>query len=238
MHYYRSLPIIKAMTFDLDDTLYDNGPVIADLEQAMVVWMGKHHPKTQHCSLQWWAELRQRVIKSDPELKHDVTEWRRQQVTLGFKLLGYDVTRAQYAADMAMVEVLRLRNLIDVPQETHRVLSILAERVPLIAITNGNVDPSRIGLSDYFQSVLQAGPDGKAKPFPDMFCAAQVKLNLPVASILHVGDDLATDVYGALKNGYSSCWFNSQSMTLRHAPKVRVLPHIEIAQLADLIALV
>lgn len=31
MHFYRPLAPIKAMTFDLDDTLYDNHPVIEKL---------------------------------------------------------------------------------------------------------------------------------------------------------------------------------------------------------------
>lgn len=32
MHFYRQLPVIEAMTFDLDDTLYDNRPVIRRVE--------------------------------------------------------------------------------------------------------------------------------------------------------------------------------------------------------------
>ena len=36
MHFYRQLPVIEAMTFDLDDTLYDNRPVIRRVEAQVV----------------------------------------------------------------------------------------------------------------------------------------------------------------------------------------------------------
>ncbi|MGX9418618.1 5-amino-6-(5-phospho-D-ribitylamino)uracil phosphatase YigB [Vibrio sp. RC27] len=238
MRCYRSLPTIKAMTFDLDDTLYDNHPVIANLEEKVLQWMRQNYPITQECSRQWWFEIKQRVIAQNPNLKHDVTEWRREQIRLGLVLLGYDDPKAKHAADHTIIEVLRLRNCIDVPHETYRVLSILSQHIPLIAITNGNVDPSRIGLSDYFQMVLKAGPDGRAKPNSDMFQAAQAKLNIPASSILHIGDHPITDVYGAWDNGFSSCWFNDKSLTIRHSIKFKTLPDLEIDQLADLITLV
>jgi len=235
---YRSFPTIKAMTFDLDDTLYDNHPVIADLEQKIFDWMRKQYPITQTRSHQWWLGLKQQMIMLHPELAHNVTEWLREQIRFGFMLLGYDDLNAKSAADHVMVEVLRLRNCIEIPQETHRVLSILSKHIPLIAITNGNADPSRIGLADYFQLVLQAGPDGKAKPSSDMFQLALNHLQLPASAILHIGDHPVTDVYGAWSSGFSSCWFNDQNITLRHTPKARVLPNIEIEELADLVSLV
>ncbi len=38
MHFYRPLERISAITFDLDDTLYDNRPVIARTEQQSVAF--------------------------------------------------------------------------------------------------------------------------------------------------------------------------------------------------------
>jgi HAD superfamily hydrolase (TIGR01549 family) len=57
--------------------------------------------------------------------------------------------------------------------------------------------PELFGLSDYFRFVLRAGPDGRSKPFADMYHLAAERLNLPLGQILHVGDDLTTDVAGA-----------------------------------------
>ncbi len=38
------------------------------------------------------------------------------------------------------------RSRIDVPQETHDTLAKLAEKWPLVAITNGNAQPELFGL--------------------------------------------------------------------------------------------
>ncbi len=238
MLFYRTLPSIQAMTFDLDDTLYDNHPVIARLEQNMLVWMNQTHPITTTRAPRWWSELKQSISQGQPELKHDVTRWRFSQIKRGLQLLGYDEPNAHKAAEQATSEMLRLRNQINVPAETHRVLSILSQRIPLIAITNGNADPSRIGLDKYFKVVLKAGPDGLAKPFPDLFDKAHQILDVPRYTILHVGDHLVTDVMGAKQNGYSACWFNDQLQTLIEAKQARILPDLEVRQLADLISLV
>ncbi len=61
------------------------------------------------------------------------------------------------------------RSRIDVPQETHDTLAKLAKKWPLVAITNGNAQPELFGLSEYFEFVLRAGPDGRSKPFSDMY---------------------------------------------------------------------
>ncbi|GAL07766.1 putative FMN hydrolase [Photobacterium aphoticum] len=43
MQVYRPFPAPKAITFDLDDTLYDNRPVIRRAEQAMYDWLASEH---------------------------------------------------------------------------------------------------------------------------------------------------------------------------------------------------
>ncbi len=47
------------------------------------------------------------------------------------------------------------------PEETHQTLKALGEKVPLVAITNGNARPEQLGIADYFQFALRAGPDGR-----------------------------------------------------------------------------
>ena len=46
MRFYRPLGPVKAMTFDLDDTLYDNGPVIRAAEVSLQDYIVKHYPRT------------------------------------------------------------------------------------------------------------------------------------------------------------------------------------------------
>lgn len=238
MHFFRRLPQIKAMTFDLDDTLYNNRPVIDNLEVKFREWMVAEHPVSQQRDQRWWLDLKRAVLIDEPEIVHDVTLWRHTQIKTGLMHLGYDRPKAHQAADVAMQEVLRLRNLITVPQSTHDVLSQLAQQIPLIAISNGNANPEAIGLSQYFQLILRAGPDGRAKPYPDMFEVAIDHLGLAASSVLHVGDHGRTDVLGARNHGLSSCWFNDQDYNALTFAKLKVLPDIEIRHLSELLTLV
>ena len=44
MRFYRPLGRISALTFDLDDTLYDNRPVILRTEQEALTFVQNYHP--------------------------------------------------------------------------------------------------------------------------------------------------------------------------------------------------
>ena len=182
--------------------------------------------------------LRQTLLASEPEIYHDVTEWRRRALELGMINAGLSATLAKTGADEAMANFAHWRSLIDVPQETHDTLAQLAEKWPLVAITNGNAQPELFGLSDYFRFVLRAGPDGRSKPFADMYHLAAERLELPLGQILHVGDDLTTDVAGAIRCGMQACWIKPQGADLMRAADGRLLPHIEISRLASLTSLI
>jgi FMN phosphatase YigB (HAD superfamily) len=36
---------LRALTFDLDDTLWDNRPVLMAAEQTLYDWLGQHYPR-------------------------------------------------------------------------------------------------------------------------------------------------------------------------------------------------
>ena len=46
------------------------------------------------------------------------------------------------------------------------------------------------------------------KPEPDLFVHMAQRLHLQPQQILHVGDDVTTDVAGAIHNGYRCAWLN------------------------------
>ena len=71
-----------------------------------------------------------------------------------------------------------------------------------------------------------------------MFDKAQQYLGVDAINILHVGDHLRTDVYGAKQNGFQACWFNDIGSNLYLSSKASVLPDVEIEQLSDLMRLI
>lgn len=238
MHFYRRLQPIKAITFDLDDTLYDNYPVIRKTTEESHRFLQSWHPDLHDFSVEAYQQLRDRLLAQEPDIYHDVTEWRRRTVEQAMLDIGLSPTEAREGADKVMAVFAHWRSQVDVPPETHVALAALAEKVPLVAITNGNAEPRLFGLDGYFQFVLRAGPDGRAKPYQDMYHLAAQRLNLAPENILHVGDDLTTDVAGALRCGMQACWINLREGNLMQIADARLLPHVEITQLASLTALI
>ena len=119
----------------------------------------------------------------------------------------------------------------------HEVMSALAKKVPLIAITNGNVDTQKTGLTEYFEAVLHASVVRPSKPAPDMFHEAADMLSLPPKAILHVGDNLEKDVMGAIKAGMQSAWIAANREMNLSREAVTLLPHVELSALDDLLRL-
>lgn len=237
MHFYRPLGPVKALTFDLDDTLYDNRPVMAKTEQEVLAFLQQRYPELSHMQVADFRQLRNELRAQEPEIYHDVSHWRWRSLHSLLLGLGYADSQARQGATDAMAHFSHWRSQVDVPQETHNTLRQLAERFPLAAITNGNAQPQRFGLDGYFQFVLTAGADGRAKPYDDMYSLAAERLGLAPEEILHVGDDLITDVAGAVESGLQACWINDRQRNLMQEPDARVLPHIEISRLASLLTL-
>ncbi|WP_305815297.1 5-amino-6-(5-phospho-D-ribitylamino)uracil phosphatase YigB [Photobacterium leiognathi] len=235
MRFYSQLMPVRALTFDLDDTLYDNRPVISRVEQAVILWLSKTLPSHLTLDVNSWLRLQQQLAVIDPMLKHNSREWRRKTLKTGFMQLGFRLKDAETLAQQGLDVAIEMRNRIDIPDETHRVLKTLSAHFPLIALTNGDVDVDKIGLAQYFVEVYQAGRDGLSKPEPDLFNLAVQKLQLPAENILHVGDHLTTDVHGAKLCGLQTCWFNDQNKKISHDLKAITLPDVEITLLSQLL---
>lgn len=238
MIFFNPLPKPQAITFDLDDTLYDNHPFIVEAEQKLGLYIRKHYAKSQHLDGQFWFKHKKALVQKMPLLRHDVGIMRRLVLQAGFAEIGLQGRKLQDAIDDCFDYFYQVRSDFEVEQRVKDCLKYLAGRVPLIAITNGNVDLKAIGLDDYFQVCFHASLAQYAKPDGSMFDKAQRQLNISSKAILHVGDNLTNDVYGAKKAGFNAAWLAvNRPMDLR-LEKVLILPDVQLACLEDLQQLV
>ncbi|MEZ8143624.1 2-haloalkanoic acid dehalogenase [Enterovibrio norvegicus FF-454] len=237
MKFYRRWQPVSALTFDLDDTLYDNRVVIVRAEQQLLDWLASHCPPMEAFSWALWQDIRQQVMEQDPRLVGFVTEIRRAQIKFAATRCGLSDFAAQQLANDAVEFFLFERSNFSVPDEAIETLAALAANYPLLAITNGNVDCDRLGLTPYFMHVLQAGPDGKAKPDLAMFTKAKHLLDVDPENILHVGDHLKADVRGAKLAGFKACWINETKQPLTKQRHATLLPDVEISHLSQLLTL-
>lgn len=238
MHFYRPPGPIRAMTFDLDDTLYDNRDVIRLTMEKTHQALQQFHPSLATMTVSDYEWVRDQVADQEPETVHDVTLWREKAVTRMMLEAGLSHEQSRQGTSHVMSVFARWRSEVEMPSLTYQTLEYLSQRIPLVAITNGNAEPEKMGIAEYFRFILRAGPDGRAKPAADMYQRAAQRLQLAPADILHIGDDLTTDVVGAIRSGFQACWINPGDRDLMTAADARLLPHLEISRLDSLMSLV
>ena len=203
-HTERRQPI-RAITFDLDDTLWDVWAVIARAEQRLHEWLEVHHPQIPEMFTT--LELRQlsaEVIAEQPHIGHDRSRVRKEALSLA-------ACRARcknFCVDSAYDVFYAARNEVVFFEEVLPALERLARRYTLAALTNGNADIDKVGLGGLFDFAINAVDAGAAKPEPAMFEAACRRLGLAPSQIVHVGDDPQLDVSGAARAGFRTVWVN------------------------------
>jgi putative hydrolase of the HAD superfamily len=201
---------IRAISLDLDDTLWPIGPVLALAEQRLDDWLHRHHPQA---AAAWpvaaLRTLREAVADERPDLAHDYSAQRRLTLerALGTHGLGAD------AVDAAFEIYYAARNEVDCYADVAPALAVLAARWPLVSVSNGNADLDRIGLRAHFRDCVCARDVGVGKPAPAIFHAACARLGVAPDQVLHVGDDPLLDVAGARAAGLRTAWLNRHGAT-------------------------
>ncbi|MDX1705886.1 HAD-IA family hydrolase [Pseudidiomarina sp.] len=206
MQFFRRLQPVQVLSFDLDDTLYPNAPVMRAAEQAVHSYLCERHPQVAHWTAEDWARRRLHMMGRDQDLASDMTALRLATLSEGFREAG--IGNVEAAAEAAMQEFLKHRNAVEMEASTRHNLERLAAHYPLFALSNGNVSVDAIGLSDYFTGIFQPRKGRRGKPHPDMFDEARQLLpDIPPSGWLHIGDSPTADVLGACRAGWQTAWF-------------------------------
>lgn len=215
MRFNKPISTIRAISFDLDDTLYDNRPIIIAAVQAMTDHLNAI-PKWRAKGETFWLQCRDQALKQDRTLAENATRWRQAALHLGFTILGYEHDAATDATQRAYQAFADARSNIVVSDSVIDLLTQLRRKFHIIAITNGNVEIEKFNLRNSFDLVLRAGIDGRAKPHPELYHLACQHFNITPEQLLHVGDSLDTDVQGAHRAGASSVWLRNNFTQYRY----------------------
>ncbi|MGV8943518.1 HAD family hydrolase [Thermomonas sp.] len=196
---------IRAISLDLDDTLWPFAPIGDRIEQALHAWFVEYSPRTaERFPITEMRALRERVHDEFPQHEHDLGLLRRLTIERALRDSGDDPA----LASAAYAIFFRERNRVDFYPDTCEGLRRLAARVPVAALTNGNADLAAIGIAGLFCFQLGAREFGSAKPDPALFLEACRRLGLAPDEVLHVGDHPYMDVAGAARAGLRSCWID------------------------------
>jgi putative hydrolase of the HAD superfamily len=203
---------IKAISFDLDDTLWPIWPVIERAEKALLNWLSDHAPMTaaMFSSPDALREIREYManvmVKQRPEMRHDVSAIRKESIRLAL----YRAKENPLLAEAAYAAFFAERNRVVLYDDALPALQALSARYPLVAVSNGNAQLDLVGLQSYFTASLSAKEFGASKPDPSIFVAAANALGVQAHEVLHIGDDAALDVMGALGADMQAVWLNRE----------------------------
>lgn len=220
---------IRAVTFDLDDTLWDIEPVIDRAEACLYDWLRQYFPRIpQRFTPLELRRISATVAQQRPDQAHDRTWLRKRALQVAAEQVGYDGN--EFPVEDAFQVFYRLRNAVELYADVPPVLERLSRRYPLAALSNGNADIHVIGLGRVFAFALHAAEVGSAKPDPTMFELACQRLRLAPAQIVHVGDNPEHDVLGGAQAGFRTVWVNRN----RHPWPGGRRPDAEITTLPEL----
>lgn len=219
---------IRAITLDLDDTLWPIWPTIERAEALLARWLLQHAPSTAAIfqNSESLRAIRNQMVTLRPDLQHDLSALRRESIRLALTQAGDDEKLAEPAFEVFFAE----RQCVTLFDDAHDTLAFLSVRYPIAAVSNGNADVHVVGIGRYFQHSVSAAVLGTAKPDARIFHAAAGLLQVHPSEVLHVGDDATLDAHGAMSAGMQAVWLNRAE----HAWPYDRPPHATVSSLTQL----
>ena len=225
------IPKIKAIGLDLDDTLWPIWPTIERAEAQLQQWLVQRAPVAAALFSEPGTrqQLREHVLRTRPDLGHDMGALRRECIRLALERAGEDTSFAEPAFEVFVEHRMR----VELFDDAIPALQFLARRFPVVAISNGNADVVRVGIGAHFKASMSAHLCGVAKPDARIFHAAAEAAGVRSDEVLHIGDDPLLDILGGLNAGMQTAWLNRSGQEWKHEAQ----PHASVNDLRQLCAL-
>lgn len=200
---------VRAICFDLDNTLWEIEPVLERAERILADWLRARYPRIpERFSAAEMLDARAALVAEQPHQAHDFTYLRRETLARLAAAAGYERAVAHAMSHEAFEVWLAARCEVTPYAEVLPALTTLGTSYRLATLSNGNADLGRIGLAHHFEVNLSAGALGCAKPDPRAYIALADNLTLPAEEILFVGDEPHADVMGPRAVGMQTVWVN------------------------------
>ena len=203
---------IKLITFDLDDTLWDNMPIITRAEIDTRKYIEERVGKIEWGDLNDFLNLREELIKEDPSIAWDISKLRKE---IFRKKLAY--VKPQSLRDKIVEEAFTIfinkRHEIQLFDGVENALSELSNKYILGVLTNGNADVYRFDFGKYFKFSISSLEAKNSKPNRAHFDKALEEVeSIAFDEIIHIGDHQINDILFASKLGIESLWFNKNNV--------------------------
>ncbi len=222
----------KHIFFDLDRTLWDFESnsvealrditnkhnltkVISDFDSFIDIY--------KKYNVRLWEQYRVNKIQKS------VLRWKRFYLAL----LEFNIDDIELAKQMGEDYVTISPTKTKLFPYTHGILQYLSNNYLLHIITNGfeevqYVKLSNSNLTQYFTEIITSEQVGVQKPSPEIFAHSLKIANASMDNSIMVGDDIKTDIGGAMDFGIDQIFFNP----LKHV--INIKPTFEVASLVEI----
>lgn len=225
------MSVIKAVLFDLDDTLWPIVPVIERAENVLYEWLKRHAPAVaREVTIEGMRQRRQELMATDPVYQLDLRALRHAVLVEAFRENGGDIAMAEQAINVFS----KARNEVTPFDDVLPTLTRLRDRVTLGSISNGVADLQAIGIAHFFSTSVAAHRFGRAKPDASIFHAACEALGVAPHEAVYVGDDPLLDVQGAQNAGLQAVWMNRPELGSARPLPEDIRPHAVCTTLFEL----
>jgi putative hydrolase of the HAD superfamily len=203
---------IRAVTLDLDDTLWPCEPTLIRAERLTLEWLTERVPEViAPWSIERLRERRMAIHAARPELKHDFVTIRRLALQEVFRAAGADDAQSAAIIEGSLNVYMAARHQVELYPEVRACLERLSSQYRIASLSNGNACLVQIGLDHLFHAMIAAHTHGASKPDPAVFHIACRELGCAPDEVVQLGDDIELDVRGARGAGLHAVWINRAS---------------------------
>ncbi len=228
----RSLQNVKGLSFDLDDTLYHNRPVIRNAFLELYNYLFEHYPEIgKKYHFENFMQAAKSLRKQHPS-EADLGKLRRIHIQQVLQDCGYQADLHSTINEKAFQIFWLARQKVKLFPEVPAILKTLSSQLPLVSISNGNACTKSIGINTYLEHSISAIDTGKAKPDSSMFHLACEKLSIKPIQLVHIGDNVELDIQGAYNAGCRSIWLNWHDTTTPNQADIVINQLSELLEIA------
>lgn len=224
---------IKALVFDLDDTLYDQ---IQPFERALKRHLSVPEEQLVHLYLAF-RHYADQVFEAAATGKVSLKDSHVYRMKAALADFGYQVSDG--LALTIQIDYDYYQGQLELSPIYPAIFEACKQRdITLGIITNG---PHRhqlrkirtLGLQDWIEQekMVISGQVGMTKPNPAIFKLTEERLGMAGQEICYVGDSFENDIIGAKSAGWQAIWFNHRK---RQQPETSVEPDKVVTEWLDL----
>ena len=216
-----NVEMIRAVLFDLDDTLFDHRGCARDaltaVQQAQSCFQSMSFTTLERAHAEFLEELHAEVMRGRVPLDvARIERFRRLLESAGVRDDG------EISRELASLYRESYRNRRRAVTGAAALMSALKFHVKIGIVSNNVLDEQQekllvCGLDHFVDALVVSGEVGVSKPDPMIFHTAMNRLGVTAQEAVMVGDSWIADIEGARAAGIRAIWFNPAGAPLPHA---------------------